>query len=141
MPTGDSVELGAISADGTRQTVGLLARAFDDRGQHVLGLHAPPKVRIDEARLDAPVAPDDEGRRNGQEPAAISLELMKVDAELPVHLLDRVPNPEHEAERKGVYQVEVGQHTERRFPCNVRAYEPSSGTMETTSPPAAAIKG
>ena len=44
------------------------------------------EVGVDEAGFDPAVAADHEGGRDGQEPAAIPLELGKVDAEAPVHV-------------------------------------------------------
>src|SRR5665811_267843 len=96
------------------QSASALARGSTDGCQDILGLHAVPKVSLDEASFDLTIAPDNEGSRNGQEPCAVSLKPLKVDAELPVHLLDRLADPERETERKAVGQVQIAQNRERQ---------------------------
>jgi hypothetical protein len=42
--------------------------------------------------------------------------LGEIDAELQIGVLDVFADPEHEAERKGIGQIEVGKHLEREIP-------------------------
>src|SRR5665811_2628478 len=55
------------------QSASALARGSTDGCQDILGLHAVPKVSLDESSFDLTIAPDNEGSRNGQEPCAVSL--------------------------------------------------------------------
>jgi hypothetical protein len=77
--------------------------------------HALAEVRLDKARLDATVGPHHERRRDRQQPAAVPLKLREIDAELQISVLDLFADPEHEAERKGIGQIEVGEHFEGKI--------------------------
>jgi len=63
---------------GIDLALGGFAHGFHD----VLCPHAVTEVGVDEAGFDPAVIADHEGDRNGQEPAAIPLELGKVDADM-----------------------------------------------------------
>src|SRR5262249_40412253 len=98
---------------------GLHSRALPglaDRAEDGLHAHTMAKVRVDKARFDATILADDQSCRDRQQPPPVPLELLEIDPEREVGLLDLISDPEHEAERKSIGQIEVGQHPEREIP-------------------------
>lgn len=66
------------------------------------------KIRVDEPGFDAAVGADHQRRGDRQQPPAMALKLLKIDAELAVGLLDFVAHPEDQAKRQRIGQVEIG---------------------------------
>jgi hypothetical protein len=71
------------------------------------------KVGIDEARFDPAVPTTSVAGIGRNQP--LPLEPCKVDAKAAIHLLDLLANPEHEAKRKRIGEIKIGQHAKRHF--------------------------
>lgn len=50
--------------------------------------------------------------RDRQEPAAISLEMRKIDADAPIHFHNLWADPEGEPQIQGIAEIQVGEHAE-----------------------------
>lgn len=77
---------------GGASVLGILLHGLED----VLDPHAVPEIRVNKARFDAAVPANHDGCGDRQQPAAISVELLKVDTEALVHGHDLSADPEHE---------------------------------------------
>jgi hypothetical protein len=98
---------------------------------------AMAKIGVDEPGPDPALPADHQGCGDRQQPPAMALKLF---AELPVALPNLVADPEDEAERERISQIEVGQHPERQSPRLLQDLGVFGG-FRHYRPPAATISG
>jgi hypothetical protein len=70
------------------------------------------KIDVDLARFDFAVAPNDELGRNRQKIAAVTLEDREVETQVKIKLFDIGADPEHQAQRECVAEIDIGQYRE-----------------------------
>src|ERR1043166_406133 len=85
------------------------------RGDNSLRLHPLAEFEVNLASLHQPVLPDDELRRHRQEISRVAVILFQIDANVLIKALHFGADPEDQAERKRVSQIDVAQHRKRQI--------------------------
>src|SRR5437763_1456207 len=90
-----------------------LAAELLQPGDNGVRLHPLAEFEVDLASLHQPVLPDDKLRRHRQEIARVAMILFQIDADVPIKALDFGADPEDQAKRKRVSQIDIAQHRKR----------------------------
>src|ERR1044072_8663386 len=81
-----------------------------ERHEDRLGLHPLAEFNVHLPRLHPPVAADDELGRHRQEMTGVAVILLKLDTGFFVQAADLCPDPEDQAKRQRVTEIDIAQH-------------------------------
>ena len=113
-----------------------------ERSDNSLGLHSLAEFEVDLPSLHQPVLPDDKLRRHRQEIARVAVILFQINADVLIKSLDFGANPENQAERQRITQIDITQHWKRQVVLlgEFRGEPALSGIIETMRAPSRMIR-